>query len=1085
MACAQVRNLTAKTGHTTLAQALLEAQAGDSIKLDADLTERDVQVPKSVTIDGGGQSLHGALLLPNPSVSVTVKNLTVLQDNPANGILAVGGNSSLTVEACSILDYSDHSGIGLLGSGNTLLVRGTTISGCNSGIHSPDGRNQIEIIDSILTDNEQCLRSSAAGDHWKIKGGELKSTGESPVLLEQDGSSYEISPETKMDSSMPRTGGKPLSSNSEGPGASSRKDWPIPKVPPGKHLWDLEPTLASLSQRSTSTHEVPPTDPQPIGKWLRGRAVNLSNKQLKVTLWGKPEHLTLSLGKTDVWDRRAVFEEPVTLEMLRRGAFSPNNKGKVGMGFFREDGTVVLHPESWLAYDFPTSKPAGQVTLLAQDFVGAPQPEAVIRLDDGSTSVHLRNGNASLEVTFLTQMARNVVAIHAKGSGLSTPLALRLFRHQDTSRPGKTGQYISAVPNHDYARDFAADPGLAELIEMPASGTDGEYFWIHQKFPAEKTFPNGFEYFLVGLMDQSQLQIRTVNGEKGLGIIPEAPAPLPNEFPQLGFQPDYSLLREALGSSVTATLPKPGQEFTAYMTVVTNNDTANPFAAAKDLLRAARKEGLENLRKANKAWYHDFYAARESGRVFSGSEESAEQWLKSTFRSWTSIHSVECNPDPAKLEADAPYAWMESDQPNWHNVICYNDVYDTPWQTVLNRADRCSEWFGLFKNWLPAARENARAVFDLPGWYIGHGYLPPVKSDKYYHTHTPLEFSMEISAQVLKPLWDTWDYSGDEAMLRETVYPLIRDLANFYAGYVTKEGDGRYHVIPTVSSEHHGVGYEFSVNKNSASGLSFIKWTLRSAADAAELLNLDGSERTRWREISDNLAPYPTWDTPDGPVVTDIEGINPLGKSFNHFAGWLPVILADDVTLDSDAATKEVYLRSARVMGQRAWHTADVPYLLGGSPDAAWDEPNWFQKIGPGMNLDNAANLQATILDEPERLLNSRSGRIHLFPSVPASATIAFRDFQARGGFLVSAEMISGKPTFVEVSARRSIPCQLMNPWPGQETLVRDKGTGKLVEVKRDRSNGDCLVFGAKAGTTYEIIPAAKLSSSDAKPKGG
>jgi hypothetical protein len=515
-------------------------------------------------------------------------------------------------------------------------------------------------------------------------------------------------------------------------------------------------------------------------------------------------------------------------------------------------------------------------------------------------------------------------------------------------------------------------------------------------------------------------------------------------------------------------MTRPLREFSAYVTVVTTNDAADPLAVAKANLLQSRKSALVGLRRQNAAWYANFYARRENGRVFSGSHESARQWLKAAFRSWTSVHSVEGNPDPSRLESDAPYAWMEIDSPNWHNVICYNDIYDTPWQTVLNRADRCTEWQGLLRHWLPAARKNAREVFNLPGWYIGHGYLPPVKADQYAHSHAVLEFAMEIPAQVLKPVWDTWDYSGDEAFLKNTVYPLTRELATFYAQYVTREADGFYHVLPTVSSEHHGLGYEYSVNKDSASALSFIKWTLRSAADAAEILGVDESQATKWREIARNMAPYPTWKTPEGPVVTDIAGINPIAHpGFNHFAGWLPVILADQVTLDSDAATKETYLRSARLMGHKTWHAADVPYLLGASHDIAQPEPNWFQKIGPGMPLDSAERLQAITLKEPERLLNSRSGRIHLFPAVPAGATIAFRKFQTRGGFLVTAEKVQGKTTFVEIVARRSINCQVMNPWRGQKVEIRNRATNQVHPIRKETSNGECIVFNATAGSAY------------------
>lgn len=86
----------------------------------------------------------------------------------------------------------------------------------------------------------------------------------------------------------------------------------------------------------------------------------------------------------------------------------------------------------------------------------------------------------------------------------------------------------------------------------------------------------------------------------------------------------------------------------------------------------------------------------------------------------------------------------------------------------------------------------------------------------------------------------------------------------------------------------------------------------------------------------------------------------------------------------------------------------------------------------------------------PEQLINSRSGRIHLFPAVPEKATVAFREMQARGGFAVSAECVRGRATYVEIKARRDGVCRLMNPWPGKPVTIRETGTGAAVSCKID-----------------------------------
>lgn len=117
--------------------------------------------------------------------------------------------------------------------------------------------------------------------------------------------------------------------------------------------------------------------------------------------------------------------------------------------------------------------------------------------------------------------------------------------------------------------------------------------------------------------------------------------------------------------------------------------------------------------------------------------------------------------------------------------------------------------------------------------------------------------------------------------------------------------------------------------------------------------------------------------------------------------------------------------------------------------------------------------LLGEVLEAPERLMNSRSGRIHLFPVVPDWTECSFRDFMARGGFCLSAiRSAKGVEGDVTVKASRSIPCRLMNPWVGQAVQVTDAGSGEKVAVAVDKSNGECLVLEAQAGHTYSVALA-------------
>jgi hypothetical protein len=161
-----------------------------------------------------------------------------------------------------------------------------------------------------------------------------------------------------------------------------------------------------------------------------------------------------------------------------------------------------------------------------------------------------------------------------------------------------------------------------------------------------------------------------------------------------------------------------------------------------------------------------------------------------------------------------------------------------------------------------------------------------------------------------------------------------------------------------------------------------------------------------------------------------------------------PALLADEINLDSPQEQKDMMLRTLKAL-RTAGVASETTLLLGVAPDAT---------SGRRRTSDDA-----------EALCNSRSGRIHLFPVSPSVVVVAFRNFQGRGGFLVSACKNAGGVYHVEIQSRRDNPCQVMNPWPGKPVIVREAERTEPVPIRVDKSNGECVVFATRAGHTYSL----------------
>ena len=181
-------------------------------------------------------------------------------------------------------------------------------------------------------------------------------------------------------------------------------------------------------------------------------------------------------------------------------------------------------------------------------------------------------------------------------------------------------------------------------------------------------------------------------------------------------------------------------------------------------------------------------------------------------------------------------------------------------------------------------------------------------------------------------------------------------------------------------------------------------------------------------------------------------GVEPRHLPRDHFGdvAAYPTLLADEINLDSPKEQRDMMIRTVQILPSGT--TAATLLLLGVPPAPEGDRRGWSG-------------------DDAERLLNSRSGRLHLFPAVAPSAEVAFRNFQARGGFLVSACKDAQRVYHVEIQARRDLPCQLMNPWPGRPVVVHEVGETEPVAVQLDQRNGECLVFAAVANHKYQVEP--------------
>ena len=379
----------------------------------------------------------------------------------------------------------------------------------------------------------------------------------------------------------------------------------------------------------------------------------------------------------------------------------------------------------------------------------------------------------------------------------------------------------------------------------------------------------------------------------------------------------------------------------------------------------------------------------------------------------------------------------------------------------------------------------ARDKFGLPGAFYFHSAYPvPSKVNPY--PAPPWGYEVCETPWTVQSLWWHYLYTQDRDFLKR-IYPMLRAASVFLAAYVKKGGDGRYHIIPTVSPENWGFTVDMRLNKDCIMDLALSQFVLKGAAEAAGILNLDATDREKWLDIANNLAPYPTVKGPYGEVWLDVPGA-PAEWIYNVPVTLAPVFPGEQVGIGVNAQQLEIAKRTARTvrleggndlvyqpfirarlgMLDVAWFKQEVHYCLlpngiandrvrqTGGRYAETTDFDFMMRMGvwtENLSLPGVLN---------ECMLQSYTGVIRLFPNTKNLGPAKFRDLRAAGAFLVSASWNGRSVADVSILSEKGSPLRLVSPWPKLKVTP-------AVEIKYE---GETAVIPTRAGQRYTITRA-------------
>ena len=442
--------------------------------------------------------------------------------------------------------------------------------------------------------------------------------------------------------------------------------------------------------------------------------------------------------------------------------------------------------------------------------------------------------------------------------------------------------------------------------------------------------------------------------------------------------------------------------------------------AADDVKRFISHDRKEWIEK-HRAWWHDYYP--KSFLTI------PDKGLESLY--WQTIYRFGCTTRAGRCFVDTPGLWFMGGQ--WPYFTTDWNIQSALWPVyAANRLEQGEE----LVNRLHARRDELVKAVRPVEWQDDSAFLPlAVALDMIGNREQDMRYYdlLGLLPWTLNNAWSQYRFSMDDAMLRDTIYPLLRRATNLYLHVVEEGADGKLHLPPTYSPES-------GVWKDCSFDLALFKWSCLTLLKASKRLGVDDPLIPKWRDVASRLADFPVDD--DGFK----QGSDKPGLKHHRHQSHLMMIYPLYLVNIEQPGTNDVLRKSlvqaydlkgadslpAMVQthaGPMATALADGDFALQGLKRQQADLlPNglWACAGNPCIEstLSVANNIQDMLIQSWSDPAKEQSGPIRIFPALPAAwKDVEFHDFRTEGAFLVSAKRSGGKTEWVKIRSLAGEPC--------------------------------------------------------------
>ncbi|MDE7300172.1 MAG: glycoside hydrolase N-terminal domain-containing protein, partial [Lachnospiraceae bacterium] len=360
------------------------------------------------------------------------------------------------------------------------------------------------------------------------------------------------------------------------------------------------------------------------------------------------------------------------------------------------------------------------------------------------------------------------------------------------------------------------------------------------------------------------------------------------------------------------------------------------------------------------------------------------------------------------------------------------------------------------ENGFTANTQTTPFGWTCPGWSFDWGWSPAAVP------------------WILQNVWEYYEYTLDETILKEKIYPMMKEQVVFYQQILVKDENGKWISTPAYSPEHgprtNGNTYEQTL----------IWQLLTDTIQAGEIVGEDPAVLKEWRAILGNLrAPIEIGDSGqikewyEETTLGSVPGSDAYGhRHLSQLLGLFPGDLISEETPEwLEAARVSLDARvdesTGWAMGQRinSWarlgdgehtYTLIETLIKTGILNNLWDTHPPFQIDG---NFGYTAGLA-------EALMQSNMGYISILPALPdVWSDGSVRGLVARGNFELGIKWVDKLPYEITILSRKGGDCTVQFVMGNEIVLSDESGNPVSFETLKDGR----IRFATEAGKTYTI----------------